>query len=80
MLLAKHRPYRSWMNHTFELREPDDFWHRRQPKLEKLLMRGPHQFAMSARLPTGESVDVPLARVTFRMLLEGPGPVEPPQR
>jgi hypothetical protein len=34
---------------------------------------------MSARLPTGEGVDVPLGRVTFRMLLEGSGPVGPPQ-
>jgi hypothetical protein len=68
------------MNPRFELREPDDFWHGRQPKLEKLLMRGPHEFAMSARLPTGEDVDVPLTPVTFWMLLEGSGPVEPPQR
>ena len=42
-------------------------------------MRGPQEFAMSARLPTGERVDVPLARVTFRMLLDGSGPIEPPQ-
>jgi len=68
------------MNARFEPQEPDDFWHGRQPKLEKLLMRGPQQFAMSARLPTGESVDVPLARVTVRMLLNGSGPVEPPPR
>jgi hypothetical protein len=68
------------MNRRFELREPDDFWHGRQPQLEKLLMRGAHRFAMSARPPTGASVDVPLAPVTFRMLLEGSGPVEPPQR
>jgi hypothetical protein len=68
------------MSPGFELREPDDPWHGRQPKVEKLLMRGPHEFAMSARLPTGESVDVPLARLTFQMLREGSGPVEPPQR
>ena len=67
------------MSPSFEFHEPDDFWHGRQPKLEKLLARGPGEFAMSARLPTGETVDVPLAPVSVRMLLEGFGPIAPPQ-
>jgi hypothetical protein len=48
----------------------DDPWRGRQPKGEKLVMRGPRQFALAARLPSGESVEVPLGRLTFEMRLD----------
>jgi hypothetical protein len=60
------------MNDRFERRELQDPWQGRQPKGEKLVMRGPRQFVLAARLPSGEGVDVPLGRLTFDMRLDPP--------
>jgi hypothetical protein len=35
-----------------------------QPTFEKLVIRGPRRFALTARLPSGETVDVRLGRLT----------------
>jgi hypothetical protein len=55
------------MDDRFERCEPEDPWGWHQPKYEKLVMRGPHRFALTARLPSGESVDRPLGRFTSEM-------------
>ncbi len=53
-----------------EMREPDDLWRGRQPKYEALVMRGEDRFALTVRLPSGETIDVPLGR----FWLEAPEP------
>lgn len=56
------------------MNEQDDPWaeqrpgYRVQPKFESLVMRGPREFALTARLPSGARVDLPL----------GPLSLEPP--
>jgi hypothetical protein len=45
-----------------EMREPDDPGRGRQPKYEALVMRGEDRFALTVRLPSGETIDVPLGR------------------
>lgn len=40
----------------------DDPWHGHQPKYERLVMHGTDQFALTARLPSGELIDIPLGR------------------
>jgi hypothetical protein len=55
-------------------RESEDPWRGRQPKYEKLVMRGPRRFALTTRLPTGESIDVPLGRLTFEIRVDPPPP------
>jgi len=50
------------MDARFELPEPDDVWGGRQPKFEALVMHGPDRFALTARLPSGETIEVPLGR------------------
>ena len=40
----------------------DDPWHGHQPKYEALVMRGEDRFALTVRLPSGETIDVPLGR------------------
>jgi hypothetical protein len=50
------------MADRFEMRDADDPWRWHQPKFETLVMRGPRRFALTARLPSGERVDVPLGR------------------
>jgi hypothetical protein len=49
------------MDAWFERRDSDDPWRGRQPKFERLVFRGDHEFALAARLPSGEPVEVPLA-------------------
>ena len=46
-----------------EMREPDDPGRGRQPKYEALVMRGEDRFALTVRLPSGETIDVPLGAV-----------------
>jgi hypothetical protein len=54
----------------FERRATDDPWGGRQPRYEKLVMIAPSGFALTARLPSGERIDVPLARVSAAALRE----------
>lgn len=56
-----------------EFRDSDDPWRWHQPPYESLVMRGPGRFALTARLPSGERVDMPLAsRVSFDMRVDPP--------
>ena len=50
------------MNEHFERRESDDPWRGRQPKYEKLVMRGPDRFFAATRLPSGRRIMVRLGR------------------
>jgi len=61
-----------------EFREAeDDPWRGRQPRYESLVMRGPRRFALTARLPSGERIDVPLGgRLTLEIRVEPPQPDE----
>ena len=43
-----------------EMREPDDRRRGRQPKYESLVMLDDDRFALTARLPSGETVEVPI--------------------
>jgi hypothetical protein len=43
-----------------ERREPVDPWRGRQPRYEKLVYRGPKQFAMATKLPSGKPIFVQL--------------------
>ena len=45
-----------------QMREPDDPGRGRQPKYEALVMRDEDRFALTVRLPSGETIDVPLGR------------------
>jgi hypothetical protein len=47
-------------------REPDDPWQGRQPRYERIVMRGPRHFELVTKLPSGEPVSVRLAPFTAR--------------
>jgi hypothetical protein len=48
------------------MRESDDPWRGRQPKYERLVMKGPRSFGMTTRLPSGEPIFVRLTVAQFR--------------
>ena len=60
------------MGASFEMRDPQGPWRGHQPKYETLVMRGPSRFAMTARLPSGKKVDVPLGRLPFDVRVNPP--------
>jgi hypothetical protein len=47
-------------------RDADDPWQGRQPRYERILMRGPRHFELVTKLPTGEPVSVRLAPLPKR--------------
>ena len=50
------------MHPPFEMREPQDPSRGHQPKYESLVMLGDDSFALTARLPSGETIEIPLGR------------------
>jgi hypothetical protein len=50
------------MNARFERQLSDDSWRGRQPKYEKLVMRGPDRFFLATKLPSGRRLLVRLGR------------------
>jgi hypothetical protein len=47
-------------------RESDDPWNGRQPRYEKLVYRAPRSFLLVTTLPSGQPIEVPLARVHWQ--------------
>jgi hypothetical protein len=52
---------------TVTTRESDDPWRGRQPKYEKLVMKGPGNFGRTTQLPSGEPIFVPLGPLRFEI-------------
>jgi hypothetical protein len=53
------------MDSKFELAEPPDPWHGRQPKYERLVMPDSNRFYLETKLPSGEPISVQLGRLSF---------------
>jgi hypothetical protein len=53
----------------FEMAEPPDPWHGRQPKYEKLVTRDSNHFYSQTKLPSGEPIAVQRGRFRFEMRL-----------
>ena len=62
------------MGARFEMREPEGPWPGHHPKYETLVMRGPRSFSLTARLASGERIDVPFGRLTLDIRVDPPRP------
>lgn len=51
------------MNAWIEAREADDPWRGRQPRYERLVKVAPGRLGLVTKLPSGEPITVPLARL-----------------